>query len=168
MRKYLDVVLTTLAGAFCVGILTGCSPAAKKARALEQAARDFDAGSYGKAEIEYLNVLQEDPKEYTAIVRLGKIYADQGRLPRALPFLLKARDLQPNDVALRIQLGRTLLAGGKTKEARDDASFVFDHWPDNPEAPLFLAEVALTSKGIEESRQRLLASPPALLNSAAV
>src|ERR1700688_3392603 len=50
-------------------VLASCSPAAKKARALERADRYFKAGDYDKAKIEYMNVLRVDRQKAMAILQ---------------------------------------------------------------------------------------------------
>src|SRR5690242_16135905 len=76
--------------------LAGCSPAAKKARALERADRYFKAGDYDKAKIEYMRALRVDGKDARAYQQLGAIWLEQGAPLRAAPFILKARELAPN------------------------------------------------------------------------
>ena len=57
---------------------TGCSPQAKKARQLERAERNFKAGEYDKAKIDYMAVLRMEPQNATAIQRLGLIWSEWG------------------------------------------------------------------------------------------
>jgi len=155
MRKFTHLIFTLVAVALLVIVGTGCSPAARKARHLERANRYFDSGQYDKAEVEYMNVLLIERENSQAIGHLGLIYSEQGRLGRAAPFLLKGRELEPNNLDLRLKLGLIYLAAGRLKEARDEANFVLDRRPQDDEAPLLLAEAAVTTNQIEETRQRL-------------
>src|SRR2546423_8010477 len=91
---------------FAVLLLSGCFAGPKKARILERAERYFKAGEYDKAKIEYLNVLRLDNQNIAAFQKIGFIWFEQGAPLRAAPFLLKARELAPQDVAARIELGR--------------------------------------------------------------
>jgi tetratricopeptide (TPR) repeat protein len=89
-----------------------CAPDAKKSRALTRANSYFDSGEYDKAKIEYLNVLRADPQNATAVERLGTIWDEQGAPLHAAPFLLRTRDLAPDNLAARVKLGLILLANG--------------------------------------------------------
>ena len=163
MRTSIHSILTLVAAGLLVIVCAGCSAQARKARHLQQADRYFSAGQYDRAEIEYINVLQIEPLNPQAISRLGLIYFDQARVGRAIPFLLKGRELQPNNLDLRLKLGLLYLTTGKLKEARDEADFLLDHRPQDEDAPLLLAETAVRPKEIDEARQRLqnLPSPAA-------
>src|SRR5664279_6118045 len=90
--------------AFCFLLLaflcTGCTKAAKKNRYLARANKDFAAGQYEKAEIEYLKVLQIPPANSVAMTRLGLIYHDQGRFPQAFSVLKSAEKLDPENPEL--------------------------------------------------------------------
>ena len=80
----------------CVAI--GCSSEGKKSGFLKRGDRYFESGEYDKAKIEYLNVLRADPRNATAIRRLGTIWYEQGAPLNAAPFLLEARELAPDDL----------------------------------------------------------------------
>lgn len=147
-------VLTTLSL-----VQSSCSAGDRTARTLEQAHRYYEAGELEKAEIEYKNVLQKDPANPDAISQLGILYHDQGRDGRAAAFLLKARELQPENLAVRLKLGLAHLAAGGRKDARDEAVFVLERRPTDEQAPLLLVEASATPKELEDARQRLLALP---------
>jgi len=164
VRLSLILVAIGILGLACAG----CSPLARKARALSRADRYFDAGQYDAAEIEYLNALRIDPKNPQAIGRLGVIYFDQGREGKALPFLMAGRKLQPENLEVRLEFGLYLLAFTRFQEARDEANFILDHDPLHRDAPLLLAEAAVRPKEIEDARQRLGRLPAPVQDSAPV
>ena len=139
--------------------LVSCSPAAKKARYLSKANKYFAAGQYDSAEIEYMNTLRVDGENAEAISRLSVIYFNQGRLSRAIPFLLKTRTLQPDNLDSRVKLAAIYLSTGKRKEAREESLFVLDRQPTDNEAPLVLAGTAFKAAEVEEVRQRLQGLP---------
>jgi tetratricopeptide (TPR) repeat protein len=143
---------------------TGCSKQAKAARSMERAERYFAAGDYDKAEIEYENALRADYKHPPplAFERLGAIAFEQGRLRFAYPLILAAR-ADTNNLDFRVKLALFYLVAGKQKEARDEAIFVLDHRPDDPQAPLILVDGSFTTKEIDAASQRLqkLSVPPA-------
>ena len=139
--------------------LSGCSRQARLVRHLAQADKYLAAHQYDLAEIEYKNALQLQPLNPHAIGQLGIMYHDQGRLGRAFPYLVKGRELDPENLPLRLKLGQTYLATGNLPEARDDADFILTRQPQNEEAPLLLAETAVKPREIDETRQRLLSLP---------
>ena len=67
MKKIISLMLVLLAAALLATVNTGCSAKAKKAYHLQKANRYFDAGDYGNAEVEYLNVLRNDHENALAI-----------------------------------------------------------------------------------------------------
>lgn len=162
MQKFIHSVFIVTAVGLLVLAWSGCSPQAKKARHLAQADRYFADGKYDEAEIEYKNVLQLEALNPQAISRLGVIYFNEGSVGRAAPFLLKGSELQPDNLDLRLKLGLILLGSGKAKEAHDAAEFILSRKPDDPDAPMLLAEAAVQPNDIAAARQRLqqLSPPP--------
>ena len=136
-------------------VVAGCSPGAKKSRFLQQAERYFSAGEYDKAKIEYLNVLRADPQNATAIQRLGTIWSEEGAPLRALPFLMRARQLSPNNLIVRTKLAAAFMSLGNLAEARKEAIAILDQSPTNDETILILADAARTQQEMSEVEQRL-------------
>lgn len=135
--------------------LAGCTKQARKARHEARGDKFYDAGQFAQAEIEYLNAAKLDPDDMHAVGRLGVIYFDEGRLVRAYPFLAKAKDLNPNDLQIRLKSGFLNLSVGNQAEARNDALAVLDKDPKYPEAAFLLAETARGAKDVGAIRQRL-------------
>ena len=155
MRKLSQLVLTVVAAMSLAIAAVSCSPAASKARHMEQADRYYDAGEYDKAEVGYISVLHVDSQNSHALGRLGLVYFEQGRLEQAMPLLLRSLELDSSNLDVRMKLGVVYSSMGKLKEAQDEAVFVMDHRPQDEEAPILLAEAAATPKAVEETRQRL-------------
>ena len=118
MRKLFSLLIASLAIATVAFISTGCSRDAKATRHLDKAERSFAVGDYDIAEIEFINVLKNQPENRVAFTRLATIYSEQGRISRAVPFLFRALQLDTNNPDLRIRVGFLSLATGKVKEAR--------------------------------------------------
>ena len=161
-----SLLLVVLASLVVAG--TGCSRQAKTARALAKADGYFAAGRYDEAEIEYKNVLQLQSFHPAAIAQLGVIYFDQTRLIPARIFLLKAGELSPENLEVRLKLGLIDLALQDFAGARTKAGFILDREPKNEGAPLLLAEASIEPKDVEESRLRLKKLPPTVQESAPV
>jgi tetratricopeptide (TPR) repeat protein len=154
MQKFISLFLTLLAAGLLAFSGTGCSAKAKAARHLRQANHFFDAGELANAEIEYINVLRNDPGNSRAVGQLGKIYFEQGSMSRSAPFLLEASQSETNDLDLRSKLGLVYAAMGQLKEERDEADFILDRKPEDAEALLLLAGTAISEKEIAQARSR--------------
>ncbi|HTS19499.1 MAG TPA: tetratricopeptide repeat protein [Verrucomicrobiae bacterium] len=153
--NYRVLILGTLLLALAVG--GGCTKSYRVASHLARGDQYFEGGQLDKAEIEYLIVLRADSSNARAIGRLALIYADQGRYSRAGPFLLKAQELLPDDLEVRKRLAEIYLAIGKAKQARDEAVFVLERKPHDDEAPLLLAQAAITTNAQAEAQGKLQA-----------
>ena len=125
-------------------LISGCTPAAKKARYAERAERYFKAGDYDKAKIEYLSVLKIDQRDANAYARMGAMWFDEGVPLRAAPFLLKARELNPKDLSSRVNLALLYLQIGRLDDAWKEASALLEAAPDNDQALLLLAETSIS------------------------
>jgi putative PEP-CTERM system TPR-repeat lipoprotein len=145
--------------AFCFLLLallcTGCTKQAKKSYYLARANKDFAAGQYEKAEIEYLKVLQIPPANPVAMTRLGLIYHDQGRLPQAFGVLKRAEELDPENPELRLKLCLTEFALHQFKEARDDANRLLQKQPGQEDALLVLAQTTFTLKDVQATTDQI-------------
>jgi tetratricopeptide (TPR) repeat protein len=145
--------------AFCFLLLAflgaGCSKEAKKIRHLANAKRDFVAGQYEMAEIEYRKVLQVAPLNPTAISQLGVIYHEQGRFPQALGFLKKAIELTPDNSDLRLKLCLTELSLGDLKDARTNAMRVLQKQPGQDDALLVLAETTFSTTNVQDTIRQI-------------
>src|ERR1700733_12747260 len=109
MRKLIYLFSTFATVAALAIVNSGCSR--HKAASYEQAAeKDFQAGDYEKAELEYIRVLQLNQKNPATWRRLGTIYYDEGRLPRAFAFLPRASQLVTNDLDTRLKMGLICLS----------------------------------------------------------
>lgn len=123
---------------------TGCTSKMKKAYHESRAEKFFKAGNFDSAEVEYLRVLRADNENTKAFTRLAEIYFQQGRFQTAAPFLMRAVTYATNDLELRLKLGQVQAAAGLNKEAQATANFILDRDPQQPLAPLLLAQSTLT------------------------
>ena len=150
MRTFKRALPLALAVILAGAVAIGCSADAKKARVLKRANDYFDSGDYDKAKIEYLNVLRADPQNATAIQRLGTIWYEQGAPLRALPFLLKTRELLPNHTDSRTKLALVFLSAGQFVEARKEADAILERSPGDEEAMLILVESARSQQELDQ------------------
>ncbi|MEP6937830.1 MAG: hypothetical protein ABI871_07150, partial [Chthoniobacterales bacterium] len=136
-------------------VVAGCSEEARRSWHLQRAERYMKAGEVEKAKIEYLKVVQSDGQNATAFRQVGLIWLEQGALLRAAPYLVKARELAPNDVENRVALTRVYLAVGRLANGTKEASAILQQAPNNGEALLYLAKAAQTPQELEFARQQL-------------
>lgn len=140
--------------------LVGCtrSPEEKKARHLERGDQYYNQQRYREAVLEYRNALRIETENAHAIQRLGLAYYQLGEMGPSFPFLLKTRELVPDNLETRLKLGTMYLAARKNSEARDEASFILERDPKNLDALLLWAGAASTPQEVTEAITRLEAA----------
>lgn len=135
--------------------IAGCSEATKTQRAAERADRNFAAGEYEKAKIDYMNVLRSRGPSAKVYMRLGQIWYDQGAPLRAAPFLGSARELNEGNIENNLRLARVLTSFGQLKQANKVAAAILRQAPDNGEALLLLAQTAHDPEEVAVAEQAL-------------
>jgi tetratricopeptide (TPR) repeat protein len=155
MHAVIALIQRALALLLIAGLLCGCPAAIKKPRIAARADRYFKAGEYDKAKIEYLNLLRLDGRNITAYERIGLMWLEEGVPLRAIPFLLRVRELAPNNVAARSKLALAFLAIGQKAEARKEALSTLEKDPLNTDALVLLPDTSLTKEEIAATEQRL-------------
>src|SRR4051812_44360565 len=118
-RKFMSLPrsFAIIAALFVAVGFASCTRQARQERVLRRAEGYFKAGEFDKAKIEYLNLLRLDPQRALAYQRLGGIWFDEGAPLRAAPFLVKSRELAPDDLQSRSKLARVLLSLGSRKDS---------------------------------------------------
>lgn len=140
--------------------LTSCTKQARKQRALHRAADYFASGKFDSARVEYLNALRLDPVDPVPYRKLGAIWLDEGAPLRAVPYLLKARDLSPDDSENRKLLARGLLAMGRRGDAFEEAMKVLEKTPNDGEVARTAAEAARNDDELARAERALAAIQP--------
>ena len=140
-------------------LFAGCSRESRLEKALKRGEELLAAGKYGEAELEFKTAQQTPQPQPRALVGLGEVYFNQGRLDRAAAFFSKAKELLPDDVDVRLRLGMCQLSLRQPAEARSAARFVLERRPADPEAPLLLADSCQNAPEAEEARAILTGLP---------
>lgn len=167
-RAIRPVAALAVAG-FAAILVTGCSQENKIARHTTRADAFFAEGDYDKARIEYLNIVQLDPRNTHAIAQLGNIFFENGVVLQAGAALAQARNLGATDPRISARLGVLLAASRRPdaspeqnelrlKEARESALKALEADPKQEEAILLLADLAndeLSSAELKEMLGRL-------------
>ncbi|MDB6092985.1 MAG: uncharacterized protein JWM32_547 [Verrucomicrobia bacterium] len=159
--------LILVAGLISLAI-SGCSQDAKKNQHLAAADRYFTEGDYDRAEIEYRNVRQIESLNPQAIGQLSIIYFDQGRTSHAIPYLLRSREVQPDNLDLQLKLAQIYQAVGKNQEAQEEAWAILDKRPEDPEAPIVIAGAAASEQELNAARERFQKLPEPIRSSAPI
>jgi tetratricopeptide (TPR) repeat protein len=147
--------------ALCAALLavSGCWAGSKKARAAQRADHYFSAGQYDNARVEYLNLLRLDPRNPMPYQRLGLIWFEEGVPLRAAPFLLRACELAPDDVAARSKLALVFMLVHQPAEARKHSLLVLKKDPTNTDAILLMVDTIETKEQVAETQQLLQTFP---------
>lgn len=139
-------------------VASGCSPKGSSERAA--ANQYFESGAYDRAEIEYKNVIQAKGQDAHAIGRLGVIYLEQGRVRQSVAYLMRARELAPDNLEVRAKLGMLYVSSSKFKEAKEEAEYILTRQPEHPTAPSILVQASLsTPEEVAAVRERLSQLP---------
>jgi tetratricopeptide (TPR) repeat protein len=149
-------------GLLAMLLLAGCHRGEeKKAQFLQRADGYFNAHEYDKAKIEYLALLRLDPQRgnLTALQQLGSIWLEQGAPLQAYPFLLRARQLAPDNVAIRTALARVLDSLGARAAAKEEATAILNELPGQEDALFVLVDSAETETDIEQVKEHLQKIP---------
>lgn len=136
-------------------LVGGCSKEAKIARYRERANKHFEAGRYAEAEVEYMSLLRSNPRDTVAIRQLGFVFFEQGRLPQAMQFLIKAHELEPDNLATSAKLGSAYMAAQQPKLAEQLALQMLEKQPSNESALLLLADTADSREKLQPLRERI-------------
>ncbi|MCG8549596.1 MAG: tetratricopeptide repeat protein [Desulfobacterales bacterium] len=99
----------------------------------------MDAKEYNKAEIELRNVLQNNPKNEQAYIKLSEIYRIIVKPDKEIKVLLQAVTLNPDNMDTQFRLGQVYLLGRQTKKARETAQLILTKEPDSIRAHHMLA-----------------------------
>lgn len=81
---------------------------------------------FAEAEKEFRKILESDPKNFDALDGLGLVLLRQKRGDQALPPLLAAIKIRPNDIMVHLHLGLTLADDGQTEAARQTLTTGFN------------------------------------------
>lgn len=154
--RHFIIGLGVLALAFT---LTGCSKRARAEKHNQEGERNFQAGDYVRAEINFRNVLSLDPRNTNAIRRFGQIFYEQGLIERAAPFIGSTWNANPGDLDAGLKWARLLWLGNRTNEARGLLlTNILAKAPAFDEAIYFLVETCRTSNEVAAGRELVRAS----------
>jgi tetratricopeptide (TPR) repeat protein len=155
MKNTLVVSLMLL---LVVTLVAGCGgPEQKKLKFYNKGEELYEQGDYVKANLEFKNAVQIDPKYADAFYMLGMVAFKMGDQRGAYGSYLKAVELSPNHKGAQVQLGWFLLSAAKINEAMEKTELVLQEDPKHEDA-LLLKTAILSKKKDQEGARRLLES----------
>jgi len=107
-----------LSFAVCLTIACSDDPAVAKQKHLARGDEFAAAGKLAEAILEYRNAVQADARAGDARVKLAEAYVRTGDGGKALAEYVRAADLLPDDVDVRIKTGSLQLLAGRFDEAK--------------------------------------------------
>lgn len=112
-------------------------------------------GKRGRAAEEYRNAIALDAKLAPAYLGLAHLQVAGKQFDEAIKNLRKAADLQPGNVATRLEIGGVLEAAGRPDEARAFYQDLAVKQPDNAVVHRRLAHLLLAAKKFDEAATEL-------------
>ena len=125
-------MLATVILLAAAALSAGCSSEGRAQRYMERGLALYEAGDLVKARLELRNVLQIDPRDAAAWLMLAKIAEDQEDWRSAYSAYGKTVELDPDNWAARVELGRLLLAADSPADALAQAEAVLAASPRDP------------------------------------
>ncbi len=105
---------------------------------MAEADRYFEAGVYNIAKLQYGIALKRNPDLMAAYRQLGLCHIEEGNFQTAQPSLLRALELNPEDLDTHLAMTEVAAALGDPEDALEHARFVLKNDPGNVEGLLRL------------------------------
>ena len=132
-------------------LLTGCGdPEDRKAKYFQRGMELYEQGNFVKAQLEFRNVLQIDPKDVEAYYMYGQIEEKEQNWRKAYALFLRAVELNPQHAGAQIRLGRLYALSGDPEKALAAAEAALSQKPMDP-AGLVLRGLAKARLGEKEA-----------------
>ena len=132
--------------------LVGCSDSGgdRKAKYFQRGMELYEQGNFVKAQLEFKNVLQIDPKDVEAYYMFGQIEEKEQNWRKAYALFLRAVELNPQHAGAQVHLGRLYALSGSPDKALVAAEAALSQNPNDP-AALVLKGLAQARLGKKES-----------------
>ncbi len=137
-------------------VLISCSDQTQSAQKYMDSADTYIQNKeYKKAEIELKNVLQIDPRNEDAYVKLSEVYRTLAMPEKEIKVLLQATALNPDNLAAQYKLCQVFLLGKQTKKARETAQLILSKDPNSVRAYHMLATVQVQERNVDAAIRTL-------------
>ena len=128
-------------------LLAGCSSSEEKAQSYYEHGKELLAAKdYDRAEVEFRNAVQYNKRLLPAWRDLAQVEELTHKWGALVPVLRNVLELDPNDMAARLKLGRLLLMGGGVDDALRLANDVKAPDDQNPDLLALKAAILLKLK----------------------
>jgi tetratricopeptide (TPR) repeat protein len=117
--------------------------AKKEAKHMERARAYIEKNELRKAVIEYMNVVQINPKNDMAYLELGDAHLRLNQGGEAFEAFSRAAAANPNNMEAQLRLGQFLLLNKQTQAAKEKAVLVLENNPNNVSGLSLLSGVYL-------------------------
>ncbi|MDA8382290.1 MAG: tetratricopeptide repeat protein, partial [Betaproteobacteria bacterium] len=124
-------------------VLAGCGRGMSEAAHLKRGEAFYARHQYGKARVEFENVLQIDPKSVAGFYYSGRVAQAEQDWPLAFADYRKAVELDPGDIKAEVRLGELYLFAGDSAHAARLAKAVLRARPADPAGHTLDAAVAV-------------------------
>lgn len=136
--------------------LSGCTSKEEKiAKHTESARKYFEADDFRSAVLELKNVIQLDPENDEAHLRLGEAYMALGQIGLAVQSYVAAITSNPDNLSAHLKAGQIFLIAKKTMEARRAAKRILKEKNNDIDALQLLAAVQIQEKNIDAAIKTL-------------
>ena len=155
--KYKNPILLLFAIFFIFSFgLISCSDQTQSVQKYMNSANTYIKNKeYKKAEIELRNVLQINPRNEDAYIKLSEIYRILAKPEKEIKVLLQVTALNPDNMEAQYKLGQVFLLGKQTKKARETAQFILAKDPSSIRAYHMLATVQVQERNADAAIKTL-------------
>ena len=108
-----------------------------------------------EAEIEFKNVIQKDPENDAAYLKLSEVYRKLGKPKNELAALIDATAINPDNMDAQYRLGQVFVLGKQTRKVRETAQIILAKEPENIKAMHLLATAQVQERNIDAAIKTL-------------
>lgn len=146
-KKLIGLILI---GLLTVSCLFSCSSEEKTSQKhFDDAMAYLAENKLKEAEIEFKNVIQNDPKNEDAYLKLSEVYRKLGNPKNELQALINAVTINPDNMDAQFRLGQVFILGRQTKKARETAQLILNKQPENTKALHLLATAQVQERNVD-------------------
>ncbi|TVR80531.1 MAG: tetratricopeptide repeat protein [Rhodospirillales bacterium] len=154
-----------LASMLALTMAAGCGGAEEReARYVDRGVGFFEEGDLVKAELEFRNALQINPRSLDARFYMARMAEEEGDVRRAFRAYRALAEDQPGHFPTHTRLGQLYALGGELDEAETQADLASEIDPDHADVFVLRSTIAFGRERFDESRQ--LAEAALALDSA--
>lgn len=141
-------------------VVASCSRDAAARQTLARADTLLSERKYPEVIQQSRRVLESRHDDAKAAALLGRAHFELGHFAQAYQYLIQARDHDPNNGSLRVDLGRLYLVEARLDDAREQAAAAIEQGPANTDALVLLAASARTPRQIDVATRKLTSATP--------